>query len=56
MRIIGDDRLYGYMKHLSPCITTHIPSFINYHDYVAHTELWIFDFFVNSQSEQILMR
>ena len=30
-------------------ITTHIPSFIN----VAHTELWIFDFFVISQSEQI---
>ena len=29
-------------------ITTHIPSFIN----VAHTELWIFDFFI-SQSEQI---
>ena len=30
-------------------ITNHIPSFIN----VAHTELWIFDFFVISQSEQI---
>ena len=30
-------------------ITTHIPSFIN----VVHTELWIFDFFVISQSEQI---
>ena len=30
-------------------ITTHIPSFIN----VAHTELWIFFFFVISQSEQI---
>ena len=30
-------------------ITTHIPSFIN----VAHTELWIFDIFVISQSEQI---
>ena len=30
-------------------ITTHIPSFIN----VAQTELWIFDFFVISQSEQI---
>ena len=30
-------------------ITTHIPSFIN----VAHTELWIFDFFVISQSEQL---
>ena len=30
-------------------ITTHIPSFI----YVAHEELWIFDFFVISQSEQI---
>ena len=30
-------------------ITTHIPSFIN----VAHTELWIFDFYVISQSEQI---
>ena len=30
-------------------ITTHIPSFIN----LAHTELWIFDFFVISQSEQI---
>ena len=30
-------------------ITTHIPSFIN----VAHTELWIFDFFVISQSQQI---
>ena len=30
-------------------ITTHIPSFIN----VAHTELWIFDLFVISQSEQI---
>ena len=30
-------------------ITTHIPSFIN----VAHTELWIFDFLVISQSEQI---
>ena len=30
-------------------ITTHIPSFIN----VAHTEIWIFDFFVISQSEQI---
>ena len=27
---------------------THIPSFIN----VAHTKLWIFDFFVISQSEQ----
>ena len=30
-------------------ITTHIPSFIN----VAHAELWIFDFVVISQSEQI---
>ena len=30
-------------------ITTNIPSFIN----VAHTELWIPDFFVISQSEQI---
>ena len=30
-------------------ITTHIPSFIN----VARTELWIFDFSVISQSEQI---
>ena len=30
-------------------ITTHIASFIN----VAHTELWIFDFFVISQSKQI---
>ena len=30
-------------------ITTHIPCFIN----VAHTELWIFDFFIISQSEQI---
>ena len=30
-------------------ITTHIPSFIN----VAHTELWIFDIFVISKSEQI---
>ena len=30
-------------------ITTHIPSFIS----VVHTELWIFDFFVISQSEQI---
>ena len=30
-------------------ITTHIPSFIN----VAHTELWIFDFFFISQLEQI---
>ena len=30
-------------------ITTHIPNFIN----VAHTELWVFDFFVISQSEQI---
>ena len=29
-------------------ITTHIPSFIN----VVHTEFWIFDFFVISQSEQ----
>ena len=29
-------------------ITTHIPGFIN----VAHTELWIFDFIVISQSEQ----
>ena len=29
--------------------TTHIPSFIN----LAHTELWIFDFCVISQSEQI---
>ena len=30
-------------------ITTHTPSFIK----VAHTELWIFDFVVISQSEQI---
>ena len=30
-------------------ITTNIPSFID----VAHTKLWIFDFFVISQSEQI---
>ena len=30
-------------------ITTHIPSFIN----VAHTELWLFHFFVISQSELI---
>ena len=30
-------------------ITTHIPSFIN----VAHTALWIFNFCVISQSEQI---
>ena len=30
-------------------ITTHIPSFIK----VVHTKLWIFDFFVISQSEQI---
>ena len=30
-------------------IITHIPSFIN----VAHTELWIFDYFVISQSEQL---
>ena len=28
---------------------THIPSFTN----ITHTELWIFDFFVISQSEQI---
>ena len=32
-------------------ITTHIPSFI----YVAHTELWIFFFFI-SQSEEICKR
>ena len=30
-------------------ITTHIPSFIN----IAHKDLWIFDFFVISQSEQL---
>ena len=30
-------------------IATHIPSFVN----AAHTELWIFDYFVISQSEQI---
>ena len=30
-------------------ITTHIPNFIS----VAHTKLWILDFFVISQSEQI---
>ena len=31
------------------CTTTHIPSFVT----LAHIELWIFDFVVISQSEQI---